>query len=143
VRDLPNAERALAPVTVDAEIVQASYDAWNLRDGERLVELAHPEVEITPLLMGLTSPGPWRGHDGVRRLVAEASRGWSRFDLRCDKVSVFGPRAVTQVHVEVAARGGGPTVTGDIAHVLDFEDGLVRRWSAYRDHDEAVAAAQA
>ena len=121
--------------------VRYAYEAWNLRNVRRLEALTHPDVEIAPLVIGATSAGPWSGHDGVRKLVEDAAR-WHRFDIRCDDILEFGERVVALVHVEVAAREGSPTVTGDIAHVIEFDGGLVARFIAYRERAEAVAAAE-
>ncbi len=127
---------------MNPDLVESAYEAWNRRDVERLLELTDPAVDIAPLVIGVTSRGPWRGHDGVRKLLADASM-WERFEIRCDQVRTFGERAVALVHVEVAARADGPVVTGDIAHVIEFSGALVKSFAAYRDRDEAVAAAQA
>jgi hypothetical protein len=128
---------------VDVGLIESAYEAWNRYDVERLLDLTHPEVDIAPLVIGVTSTGPWQGHDGVTRLVADAQDRWARFEIRCEQILTFGERAVALVHVEVAARPGGPTVTGDIAHVIEFEGDLVKRFVAYRDRAEAVAAAEA
>ena len=121
--------------------IQSAYEAWNHRDVDALLELTHPEVEIAPLVIGITSTGPWQGADGVRKLFRDADEHWARFEIRCDEILEFGERAVALVHVEVAARPGGPTVTGDIAHVIDFDGELVKSFVAYRDRAEAVTAA--
>lgn len=123
-------------------MIESAYDAWNRHDVERLLELTHPEVDIAPLVIGVTSSGPWHGHDGVRRLVTDARDRWERLEIRCDEVLQYGERAVALVHVEVAARADGPTITGDIAHVIEFEDDLVRSFVAYRDRAAAVTAAE-
>ena len=127
---------------MDVELIQSAYEAWNRHDVERLIELTHADVEIAPLVIGATSGGPWRGHDGVRRLVEDGRDRWARFEIRCEDVLTFGERAVALVHVEVAVRADGPTITGDIAHVIDFEGDLVRSFVAYRDRAQAVDAAE-
>jgi hypothetical protein len=127
---------------VHVELVQSAYEAWNQRDAERLVELTHPDVQIAPLVVGVTSAGPWQGHEGVARLVKEADSHWERFDIECEDIILFGDLAVAFVHIEVAARAGAPTITGDIAHLIEFEASLVKRFIAYRDRAEAVAAAE-
>ena len=127
---------------MDVARVQSAYEAWRQRDVERLVELTHPDVEIAPLVVGVTATGPWHGHDGVRKLVEDARSRWEQFDIECEDVLDFGDRAVAFVHVEIAARAGAPTITGDIAHLIEFEGELVKSFSAYRDRGEAVAAAQ-
>lgn len=124
------------------ELVQSAYEAWNRRDAERLVEVTHADVEIAPLVLGVTSAGPWHGHEGVTKLVQYADSHWDRFDIECEDVFVFGDRAVAFVRIEVAARAGAPTITGNIAHLIDFEGNLVKRFIAYRDRAEAVAAAE-
>ena len=124
-------------------MIESVYDAWNRHDVERLLELTHPEVDIAPLVIGVTSSGPWHGHEGVRRLVTDARDRWERFEVRCEEVLRYGERAVALVHVKVAGRAGGPTITGDIAHVIEFEDDLVRSFVAYRDRAAAVTAAEA
>ena len=127
---------------MEVQLVESAYEAWSRRDVARLVELTHPDVEIAPLVVGVTSTGPWHGHDGVRKLVEDARSRWEQFDVDCEEILVFGERAVALVRVEVAVRAGAPTITGDIAHVIEFEDELVKRFVAYRDRAEAVAAAE-
>ena len=126
----------------NVDLVRSAYDAWARRDLDGLLAAAHPAVEIDPLVVGAVSAGPWIGHDGVRKLIGDVAEEWDRFDVRCDDILPFGDKFVALVHVEVAARGGGPTVTGDIAHLIEFEGDLVARFIAYRDRDEAVAAAE-
>jgi ketosteroid isomerase-like protein len=128
---------------VDVELIKSAYEAWNRQDVERLVELTHPDVDIAPLVIGATSTGPWQGHDGVRRLVTDARDRWARFEITCEEIMTFGERAVALVHVEVAVRPGSPTVSGDIAHVIEFDGDLVKSFVAYRDRAEAVNAAEA
>lgn len=125
------------------DMVRSAYEAWNRRDAEGLFALTHPDVEIAPLVIGATSAGPWSGPDGVRKLVADADSRWDRFEIRCEELRECGERVVALVHVEVAARDGGPVVTGDIAHLIEFEGDLVKRFVAYREPEDAVAAAQA
>ena len=125
------------------EMVRSAYDAWDRGDVQRLLELTHPDVEIAPLVIGVTSAGPWSGHDGVRRLASEARTRWDRFALRCEDLLEFGDRIVAFVHVEVSARAGGPVVTGEIAHLIEFEGDLVTSVVAYRERADAVAAAEA
>ncbi|MGH2837926.1 MAG: nuclear transport factor 2 family protein [Thermoleophilaceae bacterium] len=127
---------------MDVALVESAYEAWNRRDVERLIELTHPDVEMAPLVLGAISSGPWQGHDGVRRLVAQAEK-WARFEIQCEEILTFGELAVALVRVEVAARPDSPTVTGDIAHVIEFDGDRARRFAAYRDRGEAIAAAKA
>ena len=55
---------------MDVALVESAYEAWNRRDVERLLELTHPDVEIAPLVLGVTRPGRGRGRTALRKLVA-------------------------------------------------------------------------
>ena len=127
---------------MNVALIESAYEAWNRHDADALVAITHPDVEIAPLVMGAISAGPWHGHDGVRKLVADAQDRWAEFQIECERVLTFGERAVALVHVEVSLRPGGPSVTGDIAHVIEFEDGRARRFTAYRSRAEAVAVVE-
>ena len=93
-------------------------------------------------MIGAVSSGPWHGHAGVRKLVDDARTRWAQLDIQCEEVLTFGRRAVALVHVEVAVRAGSPTISGDIAHLIEFEDDLATSFIAYRDRAQAVAAAE-
>ena len=63
---------------MDVELVESAYEAWTRHDVERLIELTHPDVDIAPLVVGVTSTGPWHGHGASgsswrRRVVAGRS----------------------------------------------------------------------
>ena len=124
------------------ELVRSAYDAWDHGDVDRLLELTHPDVEIAPLVIGVTSAGPWSGHDGVRKLASDARTRWDRLDVRCEDLLEIGDRVVAFVHVEAVARAGAPAVTGAVAHLIEFEGDLVTRFIAFRERADAVAAAE-
>lgn len=128
---------------VELDIIRQAYEAWNRRDIDALLALTHPDIEIQPLVAGVTSVAPWHGHDGVRRLVEDADQRWHRFEIRCDDFVEIGDRVVVFVHVETAVHEGAPVVEGDVAHLVEINDGRFTRFTAYRDRDEAVAAAGA
>ena len=48
-------------------------DAINARDLDGLLEIAHPDIELSPLQFGVS--GDFRGHEGVREWV-ETFRKW-------------------------------------------------------------------
>ena len=78
----------------------------------------------------------------MRKLLEDARSRWAQFDLECEGSWSSGTCRRLRSH-RVAAREGSPTITGDIAHVIEFEGGLVKRFVGYRDRGEAIGAAQA
>jgi ketosteroid isomerase-like protein len=124
---------------VDMQALERVYEAWNRRDLDALLALADPDVEIQPLVGGITSTGPWHGHDGVRRLVTDAQERWYRFEMRLDDFLEVDGNVIAFVHVVTEAFPGAPVVEGDVAHVLRIEDGRFTRFAGYRDRKEAIA----
>jgi ketosteroid isomerase-like protein len=127
---------------VDLHELREHYEAWNRRDVDALLAVARVDVEIHPLAASLTSIAPWVGHDGLQRLVEDTDRRWHRFELRCDDLLDMGDRVVAFVHVSTAVDAEGPVIEGDIAHLIELVDGRLLRLTAFRERDDAIAAAQ-
>lgn len=124
-------------------MIRSAYDAWNAGDAETLQGLAHPDVEVEPLLGNVVSSGPWTGHRGVRRLLDESGRFWARLAGRPDDFVEVGDVVVAYATVEAQVSDDGPVLSGEVAHLFAFRDGLIVRFVAYRDRDAAIAAAEA
>ena len=108
----------------------------------RLVELTHPEVADRPAGRR-GDPGRVRGAARRGEEADGQAERWARFEIQCEEILTFGECAVALVHVEVAVRPESPTVTGDIAHLIEFDGDRARSFTAFRDRAEAMAAAQA
>ena len=66
-----------------------------------------------------------------------------RFTLRCDDVLDLDDRLVAFVRVSTMAREDSPVIEGDVAHLIELRGDLLWRFTAYRDRDNAIAAAEA
>jgi ketosteroid isomerase-like protein len=123
---------------VGQDELRAGYDAWNRQDLAALLELAHPEVEIIPMVGAAVAAGPWHGHAGVASLLQEAQRTWAEFTVRPDSFVERDDVVVVLVHIELVTTEGAARLSGDIAHVLELRDGKVVRFEAMRDPDDAL-----
>jgi hypothetical protein len=122
---------------VDTLAVARAYDvAYDARDVERMVALAHEDVEA------VTPRGTVRGHAPLRAFMARQTYGVS---WRATERRYFyrGGNAVV-----VAVRGEWRYVdSGDVAEredgaaVYSVHDGLVTRFEPFDDLDAALAAA--
>lgn len=87
--DHPGVEHA-HPLTPEAEVAVAAFEAGRVRDDERLTSLIHPEAELVPL----TAMVPYRGPEGARewlRTVTARYRGWAG---RYDRVECVGREVI-------------------------------------------------
>lgn len=125
------------------EKVRGLYDP-DTGSGHALVELAHPEIEIRPMV---TWPGmdtaKFRGPEGLEAYFAELSAafGTFRYDLR--ELSDHGDALVADVLITAEGRESGITTSLPSFQVIRIEDGLVRSIEGYASREEAEKAVQA
>ena len=98
------------------EVVRQAHDAFNRRDVERLVSLSDPDCVWLPFRAQLEGTS-YRGHDGVRRFVADMDEDWTGFRIEPLEFREAGDQVV--VIGQVTGRGSGSGVT------VDFEGGFV------------------
>ena len=118
------------------------YHARLNETGEPALELVHPDVEIH-MFRGSPIPGPYRGHDGLRRWRRDTFDVIQDWRLELDEV-VAGDDPDVIVALQ---RFVGPMQHTDLpanfplAVVVRFRDGLIVRLEGYRSRSEALEAA--
>ncbi len=115
------------------------YDAMRRRDLHAVLDIMHPELELTSRILEVEGV-VYRGHEGMRRFAEEV---WSVFpDWRPE---VEEPRAVGEAvvaKVRGAGRGVGSGIELDMTawQVVDFRDGKVISMHGYPTQEEALEA---
>jgi hypothetical protein len=117
------------------EVVRRVNEAFDARDIEALVAEHHPNVEIVVLRSEIE--GPYRGHDGLRRMIADAFQ--ADMEVRIDEVRDYGDRILVLGHQHATVRG----VPFDhvLAEVYEIEGGKVARMQAFSTVEQALEAA--
>ena len=116
--------------------------AFNERDGEALVALTDPDVEITlhggfADLMGAR----FEGHDGVRRYYTDLFSTFETSGLEVEEVLPTAHGFLTLVKLTATAAGVEMPVEISAAISWTFGKGLVLRAGFYYDRSEALAVA--
>jgi ketosteroid isomerase-like protein len=124
----------------NVEAVAAAVQAYNDDDLDALLALLDVEAELVPV-RSLLEGGSYRGHEGVRRLLAEMGEEWSRFEIHPDAYREAGDRVVLLAHFQVRGRASGVEASTPAAWVIDLRDGKITRLRAYSDQEEALRAA--
>jgi ketosteroid isomerase-like protein len=111
------------------------YQRLNRRLPDAL-ELCHQEVEW---FWPQSTPGAsvFRGHAEVRRGFDQWSESWD--ELAMDPVEIFeeGEYALVMTMYRMRGVGSGVYIEERVAHLHQFEDGLLRRWWMFGDADKA------
>jgi ketosteroid isomerase-like protein len=120
---------------------KASYDAFNRGDNEAALRFIHPEVEWTTYLVPGPGGGTYRGHDGVIQLWSDVRNVFDDYRNEAEEFFASDERLVVFVRFCGRGRESGVDVEARLAHLLEFEGGLLRRVRTYEDREQALAAA--
>jgi ketosteroid isomerase-like protein len=120
----------------NVEVVRRALDAFARRDLEAILAEHRPDVEIVVLRSAIE--GPYRGHEGLRRMGAEL-RSWAPdFELRIDEIRDCGERVVVLGHQRGTVRDA--PFDHVFAAVYEVERGKVARMQAFTTAREALEA---
>ena len=127
---------------VDADVVRASIEAFNSRDIAALLERIDPDVEWVPLRAVLEGD-VYRGHDGIRRFVADCDDDLEGMHVRMEDAIQVGDFVVVNGAIEGRGRGSGNELDLTLAWLMHVTDGRVDYLRAYTDRAEAMREADA
>lgn len=125
----------------DVDIVRRGVDAFNQRDLGVFAELAAPDFELFPALVGAVEGGSFRGREGVTAYVEVFSEAWEELRLRADEFRDLGDGVLVLGRAEGRGRGSGVEIDSPLATIYDVRDGKIWRCRNYLDHGEALRAA--
>ena len=77
------------------EFIERFYDAFAKHDESALLDLVHPDVEFTSLIVEVE--GGFHGHEGVRLYLRELFGTFPDFRVEVDEVRPIGDGAVVKV----------------------------------------------
>ena len=122
------------------ELVERLYGAFNRRDVDAVLSLAHPDVEFRPGTAEFAGrSAPYRGHDGLRLYFQDVGALWEEL--------LVTPQLVRS-HVEVILVAGRVYARGrrhgirdlPAAWIWRLQGGRLREGTVYGGLGEALAA---
>jgi ketosteroid isomerase-like protein len=108
--------------------------AFNLRDADALVALAHPDVEFRPTML-VGSRRVYKGHEGLRTWVADLIASGAEHQVRVREVRTLGDERLV-VLTEVLLGG---EVISPSAMIATLRDGKVVEAHAYLSDETTLA----
>jgi uncharacterized protein len=122
-------------------LVARFIDAYNRRDGSTLEQLSDPELEWSPAIAQALEQGVYRGHDGLRRYLADIEDTWDEMRIVIDDIRDMGDRIVLLGRVRGRGRLSGVVVDEPFGTFTELSEGKVARMRAFLAHDPALALA--
>lgn len=125
----------------NADLVSATFDAWNRRDLEALLALCEPDVEVRSL-MTEAERATYGGARGVSDWLAAVIDVFPDWQPVAGRVDDYGDALVVSFHVNATARESGIPIDQDywLAARLS-EAGRLRFWGFFRTEEHAREAA--
>jgi ketosteroid isomerase-like protein len=123
------------------EVVQAGFTAYNERDFEGLCDFFHPDARWVSSASALDAGREYRGHQGVRDLLADLAEGWETFELVPNELREVGDDQVLVVgEIHAKRREGGVPFNSTVAWVWEMRDGRAYRMRTYVDPQKGLEA---
>jgi ketosteroid isomerase-like protein len=122
------------------QVVRRGYAAWNSADFDQFIATVHPDVvwETSGMFPGLRPA--YSGHEGIREFWDTWTEPWDSIQIEIEKVvSLDADSVLVMVHFRARGRDG-IEVELSIPNHLVVRDGMLLRFRAFRDWDEAVEA---
>ena len=122
-------------------VARAAMEAFQRRDLEAILPRWHEDAEWRPAI----SPGglegtTYVGHEGVRCWLAELDESWETFDVIEPRFEAVGDRVLLLARVHARGSWSGAEIDAPLSQVWEFDEGKVRRLSAFSTHAEALEA---
>jgi ketosteroid isomerase-like protein len=121
-----------------------TFESEGFEAAERVIdEIFDPEVEFSPLLARELEGRTYHGHDGLRTFFRELNDTFGEIRYEQPEFHPVGDDVVV-LFTRLVGTGRGSTVPLglDLGMVYEFDDGLVRRLTAYGSRNEALRAAR-
>jgi len=119
------------------DLVRAGFAAHNSADLDALVDLYDPDVVFETLLLGTH-----RGNEAIRLIYEENQRTLSGYTIEPVELIDLGDRVLAVAQVNGTGPASGISMDGDrFAFLFTLRDGRVVREQAFRNREEALAAA--
>jgi ketosteroid isomerase-like protein len=116
-------------------LVERIIRQLNTRDPQ-MAALCHPESEWH---WPAATPGAslFRGHDELQRGLFTWAESWDELEMEPEEILEDGDYVLAMLRYRMRGAGSGVHLEEQVAHLHQFEDGLLRRWWMFGDAEKA------
>jgi ketosteroid isomerase-like protein len=127
----------------NVEILRRALEAFNRGDAEAWIATWHPEGELYELVGIPDAPDVYRGHEGVRRWLANArSIVGHDFQMKPADLTTVGDVVMAEVEGRGVGEGSGVPVEWKTYIAIWMREGKIVRSRAFFRRAEALDAAR-
>ena len=122
----------------NVDTFRRNNEAVSRGDIEAALVALDPDIEFIP--RRATVQGIYRGHDGMRKFIAENAESFDLYQVSYQEVRDLGDRLVAFGTVRARGRESGVEMTTPTAMVATFRDGKMVRAEDFSERSEALKA---
>ncbi|MCW3022246.1 MAG: hypothetical protein JWR30_1568 [Conexibacter sp.] len=127
--------------SLNVEVVQQIFAAFEHRDADAVVALCAPEVVFEPVTARVAGGGePYRGYDGMRAYLADVARVWQELRPSPDEFHE-GRDGIVVATGRVYAWGAGRVVDSPAGWLFRLRDGRMVYGRVFETSSGALEAA--
>jgi ketosteroid isomerase-like protein len=129
----------------NVEAFKRAVDAFARRDMDAVVAEYDPEIEWYPGMAGLLAGETmvYRGHDGLRQILADLNDAFSLVELEFDEYRDLGDDRLLAVgRQRIRGRESDIETVNPVAYLVEGEAGRFNRVRAFLSPGEALDAAE-
>jgi ketosteroid isomerase-like protein len=123
----------------NVDVVQRSFEAFNARDVDDLVNMSDPDAEWLPFraqLEGIV----YRRHEGIRQFVRDMDEDWHAFRIDPLELHDRGERVAVIGRVRALGRASTVDIDSLAGFVFELRGGRIWRVTSHSDPDAALEA---
>jgi ketosteroid isomerase-like protein len=125
----------------NVEIVRRGFDAYNRRDVDGFLAYLDQEFELHSAIIGGADATVYRGHDGVRRWLADSDAGFDELTVDPSEFRDLGDRVLMLGRIRARGRKSGLKLDSTTGWVCTIRGGKIAEARGFLNPAEALEAA--
>ena len=126
----------------NVEVIRGLIEAWNSGNREGWLAPTHPDIEWSSAILRHVEGADaavYRGRAEIGKFWDEWHELWT-LEIEVSEIRDLGDTVLVLALLRTQGKSSGAEVERSIGYVFQFEDGAVRRATAYMTPEEALEA---
>jgi ketosteroid isomerase-like protein len=123
------------------EIVRRGFEAYARRDVDQFLSYLDPDFELHSAIVGGAEGRVYRGHDGVRRWLADSDESFEDLRIEPTEFRDLGDRVLVFGRIRARGRESGLELDSPTGWVSTVRDGRLVKAEGFLSRAEALEAA--
>jgi uncharacterized protein len=125
----------------NVEIVRQALEAYGRRDIDSFLHYLDPEFELHSAIVGGAEGSVYRGHNGVRKWLADSDEGFEELGFEATEFRDLGDQVLILGRIRARGRESGLELDSPSGWLSTLRTGKLVKSEGFLSWDEALEAA--